>query len=414
MEKIVIFENLIKHDESHIIEYLEKKNKIDDNLNQRLLLDSAENKKIKLFSFLLAKDTNVNIKNQKGGTPLQLILTQHNSENSSNSNLDIFKLVKALLDKKADPNIVSPYYETPLILAISNNYHENYHEAVKLLLQNGANPSLRQKLDNFAYPDSIYKKEGRTPLYHAIFKPASPIKIAGYYAFRNYDNSKIVKLLCNAGASFWPVIKKKGIYKELKNENILEELCKDFFIAGRPDLVQKYIETIITHTRFDIKELNDDKKAAIWTTLLILNRLYVCNDLKWKILEKLPLGYQAEIIKRIKTSQPFKDKYIKSLTDKRVHKIKKVLEMGPYKGNEDGCKYLPSLAEIKHYNVNKDASIFKDLIPLLDGSKLKKDYSEFTNKFSNNINSLPEDNLVKELHQNCSALLEKKPSNNNA
>ncbi len=112
--------------------------------------------KLEMVKTLLAKGADPNVVEKDGETPLYRAAFN-----------DKLEMVKALLDGGAKPNLATKYGKTPLHWAA---YHDNL-EMVKALLAKGAKPN-------------VADKDGNTPLYYAAFN----------------DKLEMVKALLDGGA----------------------------------------------------------------------------------------------------------------------------------------------------------------------------------------------------------------------
>uniref|UniRef100_A0A671RTR3 Ankyrin repeat domain 34C n=1 Tax=Sinocyclocheilus anshuiensis TaxID=1608454 RepID=A0A671RTR3_9TELE len=103
------------------------------------LLKAVWLRRLRLTRLLLEGGAYINESNDRGETPLMVACMSKHSDQQSVSKA---KLVKYLLDNKADPNIQDKAGRTALMHACSNRAG---HEVVSLLLTNGADPSLEDR-----------------------------------------------------------------------------------------------------------------------------------------------------------------------------------------------------------------------------------------------------------------------------
>lgn len=103
------------------------------------LLKAVWLRRLRLTRLLLEGGAYINESNDRGETPLMVACMSKHSDQQSVSKA---KLVKYLLDNKADPNIQDKAGRTALMHACS---HRAGHEVVSLLLTNGADPSLEDR-----------------------------------------------------------------------------------------------------------------------------------------------------------------------------------------------------------------------------------------------------------------------------
>ncbi|XP_028815196.1 ankyrin repeat domain-containing protein 34C [Denticeps clupeoides] len=103
------------------------------------LLKAVWLRRLRLTRLLLEGGAYINESNDRGETPLMVACLSKHSDQQSVSKA---KLVKYLLDNKANPNIQDRMGKTALMHACS---HRAGHEVVSLLLTNGADPSLEDR-----------------------------------------------------------------------------------------------------------------------------------------------------------------------------------------------------------------------------------------------------------------------------
>ncbi|KAL2093001.1 hypothetical protein ACEWY4_010313 [Coilia grayii] len=103
------------------------------------LLKAVWLRRLRLTRLLLEGGAYINESNDRGETPLMVACMSKHSDTQSVSKA---KLVKYLLDNKADPNIQDKTGKSALMHACS---HRAGHEVVSLLLTNGADPSLEDR-----------------------------------------------------------------------------------------------------------------------------------------------------------------------------------------------------------------------------------------------------------------------------
>ncbi|XP_041966815.1 ankyrin repeat domain-containing protein 34C [Alosa sapidissima] len=103
------------------------------------LLKAVWLRRLRLTRLLLEGGAYINESNDRGETPLMVACMSKHSDAQSVSKA---KLVKYLLDNKADPNIQDKTGKSALMHACS---HRAGHEVVSLLLTNGADPSLEDR-----------------------------------------------------------------------------------------------------------------------------------------------------------------------------------------------------------------------------------------------------------------------------
>ncbi|XP_077050837.1 ankyrin repeat domain-containing protein 34C [Siphateles boraxobius] len=103
------------------------------------LLKAVWLRRLRLTRLLLEGGAYINESNDRGETPLMVACMSKHSDQQSVSKA---KLVKYLLDNKADPNIQDKAGRTALMHACS---HRAGQEVVSLLLTNGADPSLEDR-----------------------------------------------------------------------------------------------------------------------------------------------------------------------------------------------------------------------------------------------------------------------------
>ena len=111
-----------------------------------------------IFDYLLSQGADVNGIGYEEGTMLMAAANQCE-----------IKMVKALLDLKANPNLPSPSTgETPLHAVTAKGFSEGAFDCVKLLLETGANPNIKAKT---GIPTPTYYRDievvGETPLHLA-------------------------------------------------------------------------------------------------------------------------------------------------------------------------------------------------------------------------------------------------------
>jgi len=145
-----------------------------------------------IFQVLLAAEANPNTEDSQGRTPLSYAVEK-----------DGVKVVKLLLDAKADPN--GGTLDAPLLTAI----HAKNTNSVELLLQAGANPNALGKVD---WSDNAFFMNGGqpTPLWLAIStKQLSMVQLLLKYKADPNDSQTDGRSL---------------LFSTLKNTNILEAL----------------------------------------------------------------------------------------------------------------------------------------------------------------------------------------------
>ncbi|XP_007254551.2 ankyrin repeat domain-containing protein 34C [Astyanax mexicanus] len=103
------------------------------------LLKAVWLRRLRLTRLLLEGGAYINESNDRGETPLMVACMSKHTDQQSVSKA---KLVKYLLDNKADPNIQDKAGRTALMHACSQRAG---HEVVSLLLTNGADPSLEDR-----------------------------------------------------------------------------------------------------------------------------------------------------------------------------------------------------------------------------------------------------------------------------
>ncbi|XP_041693427.1 ankyrin repeat domain-containing protein 34C [Coregonus clupeaformis] len=103
------------------------------------LLKAVWLRRLRLTRLLLEGGAYINESNERGETPLMVVCMSKHSDPQSVSKA---KLVKYLLDNKADPNIQDKAGRTALMHACSQRAG---HEVVSHLLTNGADPSLEDR-----------------------------------------------------------------------------------------------------------------------------------------------------------------------------------------------------------------------------------------------------------------------------
>lgn len=103
------------------------------------LLKAVWLRRLRLTRLLLEGGAYINESNDRGETPLMVACMSKHCDSQSVSKA---KLVKYLLDNKADPNIQDKTGKSALMHACS---HRAGHEVVSLLLNNGADPSLEDR-----------------------------------------------------------------------------------------------------------------------------------------------------------------------------------------------------------------------------------------------------------------------------
>ncbi|XP_066541842.1 ankyrin repeat domain-containing protein 34C [Hoplias malabaricus] len=103
------------------------------------LLKAVWLRRLRLTRLLLEGGAYINESNDRGETPLMVACMSKHSDQQSVSKA---KLVKYLLDNKADPNIQDKAGRTALMHACSQKAG---HEVMSLLLSNGADPSLEDR-----------------------------------------------------------------------------------------------------------------------------------------------------------------------------------------------------------------------------------------------------------------------------
>ncbi|KAK7891351.1 hypothetical protein WMY93_023314 [Mugilogobius chulae] len=103
------------------------------------LLKAVWLRRLRLTRLLLEGGAYINESNERGETPLMVACMSSHSDQQSVSK---DKLVKYLLDNKADPNIQDKAGRSALMHAC---IHRAGHEVVELLLSNGADPSLEDR-----------------------------------------------------------------------------------------------------------------------------------------------------------------------------------------------------------------------------------------------------------------------------
>jgi len=180
-----------------------------------ILLEAAEKGEIDVIEKMHLDSVKVNVKNIEGVTPLMFA-----AENGHT------KIVKLLVNKGADINIVPKYSKvTPLIAAVKNNHVE----IVEFLLKNNANAN---DIDEVMQTPLIYAAAYGYPLAAEILLRSganpdlapnyeTPLSVATFY-----NDSDLVKILLTAGANpnlvdkkgFTPIMtaSQKGNIKNIK------------------------------------------------------------------------------------------------------------------------------------------------------------------------------------------------------
>lgn len=237
-------------------------------------------------------DTNLNIKNEGGVTPIMILC-------GGITDTDV-KLVKYLIDSGADINIRDRDGDTLLsqICKFTGDYR--YENIVKLLIETGAD------VNNV-------NKHGYTP-------------IMNYIKFCDYYNKHIIQHLIDAGA-------KLNVYNK-KDKNTLFTLFfnKDGYERPTPDLIDKEAFNMLIMNGLKIKfpdfdsvieNINDKNEYKIFTMFMdndcinnqykiwFLNT-YAANDDLYKNL------YSPEYLKYILPIIGYKELYAISLHDKKI------------------------------------------------------------------------------------------------
>ncbi len=241
--------------------------------------------------------------------------------------------------------------------------------SVKLLLKYGANVNYRYLHTHAPFC---------TPLEGAV----------------NCHNLEIVKILCDAGASLVCTERPGNIFDKYYHK--------------------KYIETLITYARFDKKIIwnktipqrnKKQERRTIKVALLVFKRLCpeLSPDVKFLIFEKLSPNYLCLRVIFEKLPKNIKQKYLFEQVQKRVEGIQHMLK-NYYQDD------FVLLKKIKQWcSINKDYTCQQLSKDLLNGSKLKNDYSEFKDAFPDKLDLLlkddnKDDNLAYEMYKNCSRL----------
>lgn len=102
--------------------------------NENLLHSASRNESVDIAKYLLYKKVNPNLKNKYGKTPFSVACSKNNKE-----------LVEAFLPYDIDINTQDKLGETPLHKAIE------FPEIVELLLENGANPYIKDSFEKSPY-----------------------------------------------------------------------------------------------------------------------------------------------------------------------------------------------------------------------------------------------------------------------
>ena len=148
----------------------------------------------------LDNGVDVNCKNHNQDTPLRIAIIKRNMKKNCDKNY--LNIIKLLLNYGANPNIKSKILgSTPLLLAI---YKKDY-ELVLLLIQNGANINLPNKLYN--YPLISAAKYGSLKIVKLLLENGAKIlnknfeNSTAYHEACRYNNNNIENYL-----TLWPVI----------------------------------------------------------------------------------------------------------------------------------------------------------------------------------------------------------------
>lgn len=120
------------------------------------LLKAVWLRRLRLTRLLLEGGAYINESNDRGETPLMVACMSKHSDQQSVSKA---KLVKYLLDNKADPNIQDKAGRTALMHACNQRAG---HEVVSLLLTNGADPSLEDRSGSSALVYAINADDKET------------------------------------------------------------------------------------------------------------------------------------------------------------------------------------------------------------------------------------------------------------
>jgi len=180
------------------------------------------------FIYWLNKTSNINTTNSDGHTPL--VLAAHYNR---------LRFVKALLEKKANPNIYTKY--SPLELATE---HSN-HEMIKLLLDNGANPNGDDYLGFTALINAVRNKDLLSVeiLLKAGMNP-NISRLNGVIALHTavvLDNADITAALIKAG-SYIHASTKSGLTALMLASNYGHVKCLKKLLAYGADLFQEDIQ----------------------------------------------------------------------------------------------------------------------------------------------------------------------------
>jgi len=251
----------------------------------QLLLNAVKSKNIDLVKELLDKGANIEVKNEKGQTPL-FIATRYSGTESSN------EIVKLLLDRGANIEAKTYNENTPLAMSVINTRSESNIETVKLLLKYGADiNSKNNKTELTPLMLAVSESNADSDLetvkilldYGADINAKSidgwtPLLLAVKYS-DSYSNLETVKLLLERGAD--PFIK-IGDYKI--SDNCPTNECKD--------LISKYIwkrlyeRDMDTAKRYGRSVLNKD----VWELILL-------NKRQTQLCQKLSSEKNREVLK---------------------------------------------------------------------------------------------------------------------
>ncbi len=307
-------------------------------------------------------------------------------------------MLEELLKRGVDPNEKNEFidindrykcnftYDYPTFYYVVG---EGHIDAVNLFLQYGANVN---------WCDGEH--------YSAYSYMHSPLSLA-----INNRHFTIVKILCNAGASL-VCHKLKGPYKNsCMDFNAFNSVLESHeYLAKELDMrsTEEYVKMLITYARFDEKRIcnktisrknKKQKCRAIKTALLVFNRLanekkipYLLNDIKFLILNKLPPKYWHSVVISKETPNNVRQLYLFTQVQRRVKGLQYIL------------RHCNKKVINEYTNNVRYKSKIEKLKPLLDGTRLKNDYSKFEDAFPNNLDSLLEDNLAFEMYKNCSRL----------
>jgi len=157
------------------------------------------NKQISIFETLLDASADINLKNGKGKSALEILINKENITilHYTCKNEHNLKFIKLLIEKGADVNVKDKDGKTPLFYACKN---KNGFEIAKLLIEKGADINIKGGYDE----ETLIK-----------------------YALENENGSKIVKLLIEKGADVnvkYDYDKKTLLHTACKNKNGFENV----------------------------------------------------------------------------------------------------------------------------------------------------------------------------------------------